>query len=467
MSKTPNKALLKTDASAQMRLGSDVFSSANDSSVLSVEQMNLQIKTLLEGQVGIVWVRGELSNFKAHTSGHFYFSLKDSKSQITAVMFRGNNARLKFKPHDGMEVIVRARISVYEPRGNYQLLCDTMEPVGAGALQKAFEQLKAKLKSEGLFDPSRKIPIPTFPQHIAVVTSPTGAAIRDILNVLSRRAKSIAVTVVPTVVQGEAAAPAICQAFLKAQKLPGVDVIIIGRGGGSTEDMWCFNDENLARLIAASKIPVISAVGHEIDFTISDFVADLRAPTPSAAAEMVAKSAGELTSKLQSLERMLKLSMQRSLQFRHHAVLGFAKRLFDPQRKLQDLILKNDDLLSRLEGAKIRYLEKLGTKVGNLQKRLGSPERRLEVKRKEFVFLESRLQKSISLQLDRKKNHRDKVIAILDSLSPLKVVDRGYSIVTKKGHVVKNANQVVVNDVVEIRLAQGTLEASIKKIKES
>lgn len=467
MSKTPNKALLKTDTSAQMRLGSDVFSSANDTSILSVEQMNLQIKTLLEGQVGIVWVRGEISNFKAHSSGHFYFSLKDAKSQITAVMFRGNNARLKFKPHDGMEVIVRARISVYEPRGNYQLLCDTMEPVGAGALQKAFEQLKAKLKAEGLFDTSRKIPIPTFPQHIAVVTSPTGAAIRDILNVLSRRAKSIAVTVVPTIVQGEAAAPAICQAFLKAQKLPGVDVIIIGRGGGSTEDMWCFNDENLARLIADSKIPVISAVGHEIDFTISDFVADLRAPTPSAAAEMVAKSAGELTSKLQSLERMLKLSMQRSLQFRHHAVLGFAKRLVDPQRKLQDLILKNDDLLSRLEGSKIRYLEKLNTKIGNLQKRLGSPERTLESKRKEFSFLESRLQKSIVLQLDRKKNRKDKVMAILDSLSPLKVVERGYSIVTKEGHVVKNSNQVAVNDVVEIRLAQGTLEASIQKIKES
>lgn len=467
MSKTPNKALLKTDTSAQMRLGSDVFSSANDSSVLSVEQMNLQIKTLLEGQVGIVWVRGELSNFKAHSSGHFYFSLKDAKSQITAVMFRGNNARLKFKPHDGMEVVVRARISVYEPRGNYQLLCDTMEPVGAGALQKAFEQLKAKLKAEGLFDPARKVPIPTFPKHIAVVTSPTGAAIRDILNVLSRRAKSIAVTVVPTVVQGEAAAPSICQAFLKAQKLPDVDVIIIGRGGGSTEDMWCFNDENLARLIADSKIPVISAVGHEIDFTISDFVADLRAPTPSAAAEMVAKSAGELTSKLQSLERMLKLSMQRSLQFRHHAVLGFAKRLFDPQRKLQDLILKNDDLLSRLEGAKARYLEKLGTKIGNLQKRLGSPERRLESKRKEFSFLESRLQKSIAIQLDRKKNRKDKVMAILDSLSPLKVVERGYSIVTKDGQVVKNSEQVAVNDVVEIRLAQGTLEASIQKIKES
>lgn len=450
-----------------MRLGSDVFSSANDSSVLSVEQINLQIKSLLEGQVGIIWVRGEISNFKAHSSGHFYFSLKDSKSQITAVMFRGNNARLKFKPHDGMEVIVRARISVYEPRGNYQLLCDTMEPVGAGALQKAFEQLKAKLKAEGLFDPARKIPIPTFPQHIAVVTSPTGAAIRDILNVLSRRAKSIAVTVVPTIVQGEAAAPAICQALLKAQRLPNVDVIIIGRGGGSTEDMWCFNDENLARLIADSQIPVISAVGHEIDFTISDFVADLRAPTPSAAAEMVAKSAGELTSKLQSLERMLKLSMQRSLQFRHHAVIGFAKRLFDPQRKLQDLILKNDDLLSRLEGAQLRYIEKLNTKIGNLQKRLGSPEQRLKVKRNEFTFLESRLQKSIALQLDRKKNRKDKVMAILDSLSPLKVVERGYSIVTKEGHVVKNSNQVAVNDVVEIRLAQGALEASIQKIKES
>ena len=293
MSDTPNQPLRKSDFSAQMSLGeAALVEKSSEPSVLSVEQLNVYIKQLLEGQVGQVWVRGELSNFKAHTSGHFYFSLKDSKSQITAVMFRGHNARLKFKPTDGMEVIVRGRITVYEPRGNYQLMCEMMEPVGAGALQKAFEQLKMKLKAEGLFDAARKRPIPTFPRHIAIVTSPTGAAIRDIMNVLSRRAKSIQVTVVPTVVQGEAAAPQICEALAKAIKLRDVDAIIVGRGGGSIEDMWCFNDEKLARAIAASPIPIISAVGHEIDFTIADFVADLRAPTPSARAACSARSRG-------------------------------------------------------------------------------------------------------------------------------------------------------------------------------
>ena len=261
-----------------------------DSVVYSVEQLNITIRQTLEGQLGIVWLQAEISNFKPHSSGHFYFSLKDSKAQISAIMFRGSNSKLKFKPHDGLEVIVRGKITVYEPRGTYQIVCDSMEPVGAGALQKQFEQLKEKLKQEGLFDPLQKKVLPAFPKSIAVVTSPTGAAIQDILNIMSRRAPHVSVTVVPAIVQGAAAAPQICEAFRKAMLLK-PDVIIIGRGGGSIEDMWCFNDETLARLIASCDIPVISAVGHEIDFTICDFVADLRAPTPSAAAELVANPA--------------------------------------------------------------------------------------------------------------------------------------------------------------------------------
>ena len=241
---------------------------APENRILTVEQLNMQIRSLIEGQIGIVWIQAEISNFKPHTSGHFYFSLKDSKSQISAVMFRGHNSKLKFKPHDGLEVIARGRITVYEPRGSYQVAVESMEPVGAGALQKQFEQLKEKLKLEGLFDSSRKKAIPAHPQKVAIVTSPTGAAIQDILNIMNRRAKAVEVIVVPTIVQGAAAAPQIAEAFVKAERI-NPDVIIIGRGGGSIEDMWCFNDEKLARLIAASKIPVISAVGHEIDFTIS------------------------------------------------------------------------------------------------------------------------------------------------------------------------------------------------------
>lgn len=459
MSDISNQPLRKADISAQV--------SVTEPSVLSVEQLNVHIKQLLEGQVGMVWVKGELSNFKAHTSGHFYFSLKDSKSQITAVMFRGHNARLKFKPTDGMEVIVRGRITVYEPRGNYQLMCEMMEPVGAGALQKAFEQLKLKLKAEGLFESSRKRPIPTFPRHIAIVTSPTGAAIRDILNVLSRRAKSIQVTIVPTVVQGEAAAPQICEAFKKAVALPGVDAVIVGRGGGSIEDMWCFNDEALARLIAASPVPVISAVGHEIDFTIADFVADLRAPTPSAAAELVAKSSGELANKVQSLERVLYLSFEKKMKFLREKMLGLSKRLVDPQRRLQDLELRNDDLLNRLELAMDRFFKEKSHRIELLNEKLGDPQDLIQEKKKDLEYLKSRSEKALGFSLEKKSARLSRIVGILDSLSPLKVVERGYSIVTKENEVVKSVSQIKKGDLIDVRLAEGSLTAVVESVKGS
>jgi len=468
MSDSPNQPLRKTDISAQASLEdfAAINTKSNEPAIYSVEQLNVYIKQLLEGQVGMVWVKGELSNFKAHTSGHFYFSLKDAKSQITAVMFRGNNARLKFKPHDGLEVIVRGRITVYEPRGNYQLMVDMMDPVGAGALQKAFEQLKLKLKSEGLFDAARKKPIPAFPRHIAVVTSPTGAAIRDILNVISRRAKSIQVTVVPTVVQGEAAAPLICEALKKALAIPGVDAIIIGRGGGSIEDMWCFNDEKLARLIAASNTPIISAVGHEIDFTIADFVADLRAPTPSAAAELVAKSSLELENKISSLERMLRTQMEKKLKLLKEKSWGLSKRLVDPKRRLQDLAQRNDELLNRLEAATHRLFADQKNHIRFLVQKLGSPTDRIERRKKEVIYLFTRTEKALMFALEKKKARLGRMMGVLDSLSPLKVVDRGYSIVTKKNEVIKSASQVKVGDHLDIRLAEGSLTAVVDGVKE-
>lgn len=467
MSDAQNQALRKVDIAAQTSSSPlDAVTKSNEPSVLSVEQLNIYIKQLLEGQVGMVWVKGEISNFKAHTSGHFYFSLKDSKSQITAVMFRGHNARLKFKPTDGMEVMVRGRITVYEPRGNYQLMVELMDPVGAGALQKAFEQLKLKLKAEGLFESTRKRPIPTFPRHIAIVTSPTGAAIRDILNVLSRRAKSIQVTVVPTVVQGEAAAPQIREAFKKATSLPNLDAIIIGRGGGSIEDMWCFNDEALARLIAASPVPVISAVGHEIDFTIADFVADLRAPTPSAAAELVAKSSGELVNKVQALDRLLLVSFERKMKFLREKMLGLSKRLVDPKRRLQDLELRNDDLLNRLEMAIGRFLKEKSHRVEIWTERLGSPQDVILSKKKDVDYLKARIEKALLFSMEKKKARMSRVVGILDSLSPLRVVERGYSIVTKNNEVIKSTDQVQVGDVLDIRLAQGSLTAVVDSVKE-
>ncbi len=439
-------------------------SKSNEPVILSIEQLNLSVKQILEGQIGQLWVRGEISNFKAHSSGHFYFSLKDAKSQVSAVMFRGNNARLKFKPVDGLEVIARGRISVYEPRGNYQIVCDMMEPVGAGALQKAFEQLKMKLKAEGLFESSRKRPIPPYPRHIAIVTSPTGAAIRDILNILSRRAKGVEVTLVPTIVQGDLAAASISEALKKAFLLA-PDVIIVGRGGGSIEDMWCFNDEALARLIVASPIPIISAVGHEIDFTIADFVADLRAPTPSAAAELVAKSSMETSHRLVSFERLLTLSLQRILKSSKEKAYNLSKRLVDPQRRLQDLRLRNDDLLNRLEMAVRHQIAEARHGLRFLREKMGSPQALLQEKKKEIDFLAIRNEQGLKKMLDKKSYELSGSISMLESLSPLKVVERGYAIVTKDNEVIKSAQQVGPGDVIELRLAKGRINASVNFIE--
>ncbi|MBL7669177.1 MAG: exodeoxyribonuclease VII large subunit [Bdellovibrionaceae bacterium] len=431
------------------------------SAVLSIEQLNLQIKHTLEGTLGIFWAQGEISNFKPHTSGHFYFSLKDAKSQISAVMFRGFNSKLKFKPHDGLEVIVRGRLGVYEPRGTYQILCETMEPVGAGALQKAFEQLKEKLKKEGLFDSVRKKPIPAYPRHVAIVTSETGAAIRDILNILSRRAPGVQITVVPTLVQGEGSAAKIKEALIMAQRLPQVDVIIIGRGGGSIEDLWAFNDEILARAIAACQIPIISAVGHEIDFTISDFVADLRAPTPSAAAELVAKTSQEVLERLQNLKRFLFSSFDRRLKTLGQVLYRYQKQLIDPKRKLQDLLLRHDDLNTRLEmGIQRQIKDKLFALKLKTQ-RIIHPKKVFEKYREQRRHLHKEMTLNFHQSLRNLRNNLAIQMKALGNLSPLNVVDRGYSLVTLNGALVRSVNQLKIKDQVEIQLAEGKVFAEV------
>ncbi len=436
-------------------------STNNESHVLSVEALNRLIRGQIETRFTQVWVKGELSNFKAHSSGHFYFSLKDVNSQVRAVMFRGYNSKLKFRPHDGLEVIVRGKVTVFEPRGEYQITCDTMEPVGAGALQKAFEQLKTKLKQEGLFEPTRKRTLPPLPRHIAIVTSPTGAAIRDILNILERRARGIEVTIVPTLVQGEAAAPALRDAFIKATQLPRVDVIIIGRGGGSIEDMWCFNDEALARLIAQSPIPVISAVGHEIDFTIADFVADVRAPTPSAAAELVIKSADEVMNKILNLKRLLCLAMDRSFKSLTQTLVTLNHRLIDPQRRIQDLIQRNDDLKDRLQLASQNFFQRRRDKLNLLSQKLGTPEPLLHKKRAQLESYQLRLKVISEKIITQKKFRLERLMGVMDSLSPLKVVERGYSLVSKENQLIKSAAQVQKGDHIHIRLADGHINAEV------
>jgi exodeoxyribonuclease VII large subunit len=438
-------------------------SDARDNVVYNVEQLNTYIRQTLEGHVGVIWLQAEISNFKPHSSGHFYFSLKDSKAQISAIMFRGHNAKLKFKPHDGLEVIVRGRISVYEPRGTYNIVCETMEPVGAGALQKQFEQLKDKLKKEGLFEASRKKAIPPYPRHVAIVTSPTGAAIQDILNIMNRRARNVQITVVPALVQGAGATTSLCESFLKAQKL-GADVIIIGRGGGSIEDLWSFNDEKLARLIAACETPVISAVGHEIDFTICDFVADLRAPTPSAAAELVAKSSVEIAQKITQLERLLQNAMQKVLKLKSHSLILNSRRLVDPKKKLQDYAFRNDELLTRLEHATKTNIVNLRKDIQLLEKKLVSPTEVIFRLKSKIEKSDMRLSKALQFNLNNLMSQVTRNMAKLDSLSPLAVVDRGYSITTLNNKVLKSVKDVKVGEVVDVRLTDGHFSAEVKSI---
>jgi exodeoxyribonuclease VII large subunit len=437
----------------------------SETTVLTVEQLNLRIKQLLEGQMVSIWLRGEISNFKAHTSGHFYFSLKDAKSQISAVMFRGFNSKIKFKVHDGLEVLIKGRISVFEPRGSYQILCEHMEPVGAGALQKAFEELKTKLKSEGLFESSKKRAIPSHPNKIVVISSPTGAAIQDFIQIVTRRAPFLDVTLIPTLVQGDGAPEKIMEALQMAWKLPNVDIIVLARGGGSIEDLWAFNDERLVRMIAQSPIPTISAVGHEIDFTISDFVADLRAPTPSAAAELVAKSSKELHQRLVHLSHNLNNSFNRKIKDLTSRLENLRLRLVDPQKNLQDLSLRNDELLNRLQVATDTLFLKHKHKLEVLTEKMPHPQVKMDLARRELNHKTKDLHTAIKKALESARHKLESRMAVLDSISPLKVLDRGYSIVTQGENVIRSADDVDINQELGIKFCKGAVKIKISELK--
>lgn len=433
--------------------------------VYSVSDINSMIREILEGEFTTIWVRGEVSNFIKHTSGHFYFSLKDNAAQISAVMFKGLNSKLKFKPENGLEVLIRGKITVYEPRGNYQVFCEHMEPVGAGALQKAFEQLKSKLLAEGLFDVKRKRALPKYPKHIGLVTSPTGAAIRDILNVLRRRYKSARITLAPALVQGDLAPESIVSALQMINKLQDVDVLIVGRGGGSAEDLWAFNDERVARALAASRIPTISAVGHEIDFTIADFVADLRAPTPSAAAELVVKSADEVIDRIQNFKARLWRAWQTKAQHLAERLFSYNKRLVDPQRKLQDLQIRGDELITRLEAAALRYIEDRRRHIQFAVQKMGTPLEMLRRLSQRIYILIVKIKGCVQKTYDVKKMKLQTAAAQIDAMSPLRVVARGYSIVeTESGTILKSARMVTVGERLKIKLAEGGLRVEVKEV---
>lgn len=444
------------------------FDPLQSPAVLTVSQLNARIKGLLEAHFPYVWVRGEISNLRIPASGHAYFTLKDERSQIRAVMFRGQFGRLKFRPEDGMAVLCQGRLTVYEPRGDYQIIADILEPEGLGALQKAFEQLKEKLHKEGLFDAERKLPLPVRPQRVAVITSATGAAIRDILKVFQRCPYPLTVTLLPVRVQGAEAAPEIARALRAVNDLRhdfAWDVVIVGRGGGSLEDLWPFNEEVVARAIADCAVPVISAVGHEIDLTISDLVADWRAPTPTAGAQWV-------VSRLEDLERHLADRIQRMrtallslVENRRNHVRRLEARLRDPRRRLIDWRLAVDDRLERLTRAMENRLHLCRIRMDHARQGLERlhPSRRIAELRLRLDGLAGQMIQLHQRGLRERRLHLAKAAAQLESLSPLSILQRGYSVTYKlpEQTVVSDASRVHPGDTLRILLARGELTAEV------
>jgi len=417
--------------------------------------------------MGILWIQGEISNFKRHTSGHLYFSLKDSRAQIKVAFFKNNNMYLKFRPEDGMEVVVRGRLSVYEPRGDYQVIVEYMEPVGLGSLQLAFEQLKEKLRKEGLFEDSHKISLPLLPRKVGIVTSPTGAAIRDMLRILKRRNASLDVLLYPVKVQGQGAAEEIAAGIRCLNGRSDIDVIIIGRGGGSIEDLWAFNEEIVARAIYESELPLISAVGHEVDYTISDFVADLRAPTPSAAAEMVSGARDDLRMSVSSLRGRLSQAVRRGLERRrlHLERLAHNKAFTVAPNKIRDLQQRFDEATLRTSQAMRNYTYEVRHREQVLSARLKSLDLRRVIRHKKDILARMRqgLIAAIRVQLQQGRSRLELAVGKADALSPLAILKRGFALCRdSKGAVVKRATDVAVGDNVRVTLAAGELDCRIE-----
>ncbi|WKE64653.1 exodeoxyribonuclease VII large subunit [Gallaecimonas kandeliae] len=440
--------------------------------ILSVTQLNTQVRHLVEDSLGLVWLSGELSNFKAYGSGHWYFSLKDERSQVSCAMFRGKNMGVTFRPQDGMQLLVRARPTLYEPRGSYQLVVEFMEPAGDGLLKQQFEALKLKLAAEGLFADASKRPLPPHPKRIGIISSPSGAAVHDILNVLRRRAPFLEVVLYPAQVQGEKAAAQLSRQLEVAAERDEVDVIILGRGGGSLEDLWCFNDEALARAIAASPIPVVSAVGHETDVTISDFVADLRAPTPSAAAELVSSQAGLIADQLQALSARLAASGQRYLRQQQARQQALAERLgrLSPQRKLERDSQLLDELGQRLQRALPRLLARQRQPLAQFQARLAHqhPAKHLDKAEERLARLDAGLAQALRQQLAGKRQAQQRLIEQLQLVSPLATLGRGYGIAQdEQGQVLDSVRQVAVGQGLDLRVKDGLIRTEVIAVEPS
>jgi exodeoxyribonuclease VII large subunit len=434
--------------------------------VYTVSELTLAIKELLEASFPRVWVEAEVSNLHRHSSGHMYLTLKDQRSQIRAVMFRSQARELGFEPEDGMRLLCLGRIGLYEVRGEYQLYVDFMEPRGLGALQKAFEQLKGRLQKEGLFDPSRKRPLPVLPACIGIVTSPTGAVIRDMLQILGRRFPNLHILVRPVRVQGQGAAQDIVQGLEDLNRHGGVDLIVIARGGGSLEDLWAFNEEAVARAIASSAVPVVSAVGHEVDYTIADFVADLRAPTPSAAAELIVPVKRELLAAISELKDDLAVAMARCIRDQRDALDACRQRLGDRRRRLADWSLLIDDLHGRLGASAWQGLTRARERLRHQSALLlrADPRQRIHGTRVELRSLEARLGEAVAKTLLVKRGELAREGAMLESLSPLKVLGRGYSIVRSlPGHeIVRDATLLQPGDRLRVTFQRGEADCRVE-----
>lgn len=435
--------------------------------ILTVTEFTGILRHLLEENFAHVWVEGEVSNFSAPASGHFYFTVKDAGAQLRCVMFRASARALKFKPKDGMGLILRGRISVYDQRGEYQLIVDYLEPKGIGALQFAFIQLKEKLAKEGLFAAERKKPLPLLPQRIGIVTSPSGAAIHDILNILNRRYANVEVLISPVKVQGEGAAQEIAAAIRDFNRYGKVDVLIVGRGGGSLEDLWAFNEEVVARAIADSTVPVVSAVGHELDFTIADFVADLRAPTPSAAAELVVKSKNELTAEVENLSHRLVRSVERRISDLYGKVHLLARGLKDPSLLLGHLSQRVDDLAERLERAAHADIRRRKERVASMTRHLRLKDPALEVERckERMIAGAARMQVAMRRILDGMHERMAVHAGKLQVLSPLLTLSRGYSIARTlpEKEVIRSYLQRRPGERLELILHEGALVCTVEK----
>jgi exodeoxyribonuclease VII large subunit len=443
---------------------------ANSPSIFTVTRLNQSVRLLLEQEMGQVWISGEISNFSQPSSGHWYFTLKDDTAQVRCAMFRNSNRRVTFRPQHGQQVLVRANITLYEPRGDYQIIVESMQPAGEGLLQQQYEQLKQRLTAEGLFEQQHKQALPTPAHRVGVITSKTGAALHDILHVLKRRDPSLPVVIYPTAVQGADAPAQIVRAIELANLREECDVLIVGRGGGSLEDLWSFNDERVARAIFASQIPIVSAVGHETDVTIADFIADLRAPTPSAAAEIVSRNQVELLRQIQSHQQRMEMAMdyylaQRTQRFTH---LQHRLQQQHPQLRLARQQTTLDRLQQRLSGAMEGKLRRNAQQQQRLAQRLNQqqPQARIHRVQTRIQQLEYRLSQVITARLNGTRQRFGTAIAQLEAVSPLATLARGYSVTTATdGKVLKKAKQVKSGDLLKTRLEDGWVESQVTDVQ--